>query len=47
MGIGSEIAETLKTEERLAMTAAFLRSNRLEWMIWDAAWRLEAWPPIH
>lgn len=47
MGIGSEIAETLKTEERLAMTAAFLRSNRLEWMFWDAAWRLEAWPPIH
>ena len=42
-----EIAETLKTEERLAMTAAFLRSNRLEWMFWDAAWRLEAWPPIH
>lgn len=47
MGIGSKIAETLKTEERLAMTAAFLRSNRLEWMFWDAAWRLEAWPPIH
>ena len=44
MGIGSEIAETLKTEERLAMTAAFLRSNRLEWMFWTPP---GAWKPGH
>jgi thiaminase (transcriptional activator TenA) len=29
---------------REAMRARFLRSCRYEWMFWDAAWRLEAWP---
>lgn len=29
---------------RASMRAAFLRSCRYEWMFWDAAWRLEAWP---
>ena len=46
MGIGSDIALGLTPEERMSMTAAFLRSNRLEWMFWDAAWRLETWPAI-
>ena len=46
MAIGSDLAAGLKPEERTAMTAAFLRSNRLEWMFWDAAWRLERWPAI-
>jgi thiaminase/transcriptional activator TenA len=27
-----------------AMRAAYLKSARYEWMFWDAAWRLEAWP---
>jgi thiaminase len=27
------------------MRAAYLRSCRYEWMFWDAAWRLERWPP--
>ncbi len=46
MGIGSDVARDLTPSERFAMTAAFLRSNRLEWMFWDAAWRLETWPAV-
>lgn len=30
--------------ERGAMRAAYLKATRYEWMFWDAAWRLEAWP---
>jgi thiaminase/transcriptional activator TenA len=30
--------------QRGTMRARFLRSCRYEWMFWDAAWRLEAWP---
>lgn len=29
---------------RQAMRRRFLRSCRYEWMFWDSAWRLEAWP---
>lgn len=46
MAIGSDVARDLTPSERFAMTAAFLRSNRLEWMFWDAAWRLETWPAV-
>lgn len=46
MAIGSDVARGLTPSERFAMTAAFLRSNRLEWMFWDAAWRLETWPAV-
>jgi thiaminase/transcriptional activator TenA len=30
--------------EREAMRAAYLKATRYEWMFWDSAWRLEAWP---
>lgn len=46
MRIGSDSALGLTPQERMSMTAAFLRSNRMEWMLWDAAWRLETWPTI-
>ncbi|WP_327090014.1 TenA family protein [Nonomuraea sp. NBC_01738] len=26
------------------MAAAFVRATEYEWMFWDSAWRLEAWP---
>jgi thiaminase/transcriptional activator TenA len=26
------------------MTAAFVMASKMEWMFWDSAWRLEAWP---
>jgi thiaminase (transcriptional activator TenA) len=26
------------------MHAAFTRATQLEWMFWDSAFRLEAWP---
>jgi len=29
---------------REQMADAYLKSTRLEWMFWDASWRLEAWP---
>jgi thiaminase/transcriptional activator TenA len=40
-------AEADAAGERLrgAMRERFLRACRYEWMFWDAAWRLEAWPP--
>jgi len=31
-------------DERARMRTAFFESTRLEWMFWDAAYRLEAWP---
>lgn len=30
--------------ERRAMRDAYRKAARLEWMFWDSAWRLEAWP---
>ena len=33
MRIGSDIALGLTPQERMSMTAAFLRSNRMEWML--------------
>ena len=38
-------AEAAGERQRASMRAAFLRSFRYEWMFWDAAWRLETWPP--
>jgi thiaminase/transcriptional activator TenA len=44
-----EVVETLgaqaSPEMRSAMQRAFEKSARLEWMFWDSAYRLEAWPP--
>ncbi len=39
-----EAAAQAGREERQAMRQAYLTSSRLEWMFWDAAWRMEAWP---
>lgn len=30
--------------DRRAMSIAYERSTRFEWMFWDAAWRAETWP---
>ena len=30
--------------ERHAMARAFIRSAQYEWLFWDSAYRLEAWP---
>ena len=32
--------------DRDAMRAAYLRAARYEWMFWDSAYRLEAWPDL-
>jgi thiaminase/transcriptional activator TenA len=32
-------------KERAEMAQAFEYSSRLEWLFWDAAFRLETWPP--
>jgi thiaminase/transcriptional activator TenA len=29
---------------RVRMHVAFTRATQLEWMFWDSAYRLEAWP---
>jgi thiaminase (transcriptional activator TenA) len=31
--------------ERAEMAQAFDYASRMEWTFWDAAWRLETWPP--
>jgi thiaminase/transcriptional activator TenA len=36
--------EAASAADRAAMHRAYLDAVRLEWMFWDAAWRLEAWP---
>lgn len=42
------LADRLATEaserEREEMTAVFLKACRMEWMLWDAAWREAGWP---
>ena len=40
--LGIEVPQT--TEEFYAMLKAFTRSTQYEWMFWDSASRLEAWP---
>ena len=36
--------ETASAVDRRAMRDAYLMASRLEWMFWDSAYRLEAWP---
>jgi thiaminase/transcriptional activator TenA len=42
------ICDRLAAEEtpsgREEMLSAFITASRMEWMFWDSAWRLEAWP---
>jgi thiaminase (transcriptional activator TenA) len=44
--ITDAVADRASDAEREAMRRAFERSARLEWMFWDSAFRLEAWPPV-
>ena len=39
-------AEALKasTEQQEAMRQRFMAACRMEWMFWDASYRLEGWP---
>lgn len=43
--ITGELADQTTEARRNAMTEAFIKSSRLEWMFWDSAYRLESWPP--
>ncbi len=36
--------EAASPADRLAMRDAYLMASRLEWMFWDSAYRMEAWP---
>ncbi len=38
--------EAASAADREAMHAAYMDATRLEWMFWDAAWRMERWPEI-
>ncbi|MCC9168611.1 thiaminase II [Pontibacter harenae] len=44
INICDEVAERCTPAQQQAMTEAFLAANKLEWMFWDSAWRLESWP---
>jgi thiaminase/transcriptional activator TenA len=35
---------TVGTDTQERMFAAFTRATEYEWLFWDSAWRLEAWP---
>jgi thiaminase/transcriptional activator TenA len=39
-----EVAKDASPSLRARMHAAFTRATQLEWMFWDSAFRLEAWP---
>ena len=39
-----EAADTASPELRARMHDAFMRATQLEWVFWDSAYRLEAWP---
>ena len=45
IAIVEETAQETTEAGRRRMREAFVTSSRLEWMFWDAAYRLEAWPP--
>jgi thiaminase/transcriptional activator TenA len=45
IGFVDAAADRATESERTEMGAAFDRCARLEWAFWDAAWRLEQWPP--
>ena len=43
-GMADHLAEAASSAARARMTEAFVLASKMEWMFWDAAWRLEAWP---
>ena len=44
MAIGDNLARELDDDARALMTRAFVKSVRMEWMMWDAAFKKEGWP---
>ena len=42
--ITEDYAGKATAEIREEMTSAFLKTSQMEWMFWDAAYRLEKWP---
>jgi thiaminase/transcriptional activator TenA len=42
--ISDRLAAAATPAVRAQMLEAFVRASQLEWMFWDSAWRLEAWP---
>lgn len=45
IAITDEVASASSPPLREAMRSAFVTSSRLEWMFWDAAYRMERWLP--
>jgi thiaminase/transcriptional activator TenA len=44
IAISDQVATGATPALRAQMHAAFQRASQLEWMFWDSAYRLEAWP---
>lgn len=44
ISITESVASAASSATRSRMSEAFFDSTRLEWMFWDAAYRLEKWP---
>ncbi|MFI6504931.1 TenA family protein [Nonomuraea typhae] len=42
--ITDSLAAAADAPTREAMRAAFVKATEYEWMFWDSAWHLEAWP---
>lgn len=42
--IADELAAGASEESRAKMTEAYLMASKMEWMFWDSAYRMEAWP---
>ncbi len=44
VGIADQMADNGSPMIREQMTKAFILCTKMEWMFWDSAWHLEAWP---
>ncbi|MCL2124286.1 MAG: TenA family protein, partial [Desulfovibrionaceae bacterium] len=44
IAICDEAAASCTEAQRRAMTEAYVLCTKMEWMFWDSAWKLEAWP---
>ena len=44
IAICDEVAATCDETRRKAMTMAYVLCTKMEWMFWDSAFKLEAWP---
>jgi len=42
--ICDEVAASCTEAQRRAMIDAYVSCAKMEWMFWDSAWKLEAWP---